>query len=148
MTGRKIGILALAGGMMGCLAAFTPDRSPLDDHPAYERARAHIKAGEYAAAIPIRHDLRVERPYSAEIFSQFGFSYRKLKDFAASRRYHDQALATDPTHIGANEYLGEWFVETGDLKAAQERLRLLRNLCGACEEAEDLADAIAKAGGN
>ena len=127
MMSRKIGILALAGCLVGCLAAFTPDRSPLDDHPAYERARAHIKAGGYAAAIPILHNLRAERPDSAEIFSQLGFAHRKLKDFVASRRFYDQALAMDPTHLGANEYLGEWFVEMGDLKAARERL----SFCGA-----------------
>ena len=54
-------------------------------------------------------------------------------------------MTYNPTHLGANEYLGEWYVETGDLAKAREQLAYLTGLCGKCEEAKDLAEAIRKA---
>jgi hypothetical protein len=53
----------------------------------------------------------------------------------------------NPDHIGALEYQGELFVMTGQLDRAKANLDRLNNLCGNCEEAEDLAKALAKAGG-
>ena len=52
----------------------------------------------------------------------------------------------DPRHLGANEYLGELYAETGKLDLAKERLAVLEAACGkSCEEREDLAKAIAAA---
>jgi tetratricopeptide (TPR) repeat protein len=125
--------------------AVGPTTSPLDDHPTYQRARAHIKAGEYAQAIPLLTQLRGEMPEAADVYNWLGFAHRKLKNYPQAKIFYDRALALEPSHLGANEYLGEWYVETGDLPKARERLETLRRLCGTCEEAEDLAKAIAAA---
>ena len=47
---------------------------------------------------------------------------------------------------GAREYLGELYVETGDLPKARDQLAVLEKLCPqGCEEREDLEQAIAAA---
>ena len=47
-----------------------------------------------------------------------------------------------PEHA-AREYLGELYVETGNMEKAKEQLAVLAKLCpGGCEEREDLQKAI------
>ena len=49
----------------------------------------------------------------------------------------------DGTVQGALEYLGELYVETGNMEKAKEQLVVLAKLCpGGCEEREDLQKAI------
>ena len=59
-------------------------------------------------------------------------------------RYYDRALAIDPHHLGALEYLGELYVEMGDVDAARRNLALLSELCPeGCEPLEELQEVIA-----
>ena len=53
------------------------------------------------------------------------------------------ALKINPAHLGALEYQGEMYVETGKLDNAKANLAVLKKLCGDCEQADDLAKAIA-----
>ncbi len=89
--------------------------------------------------------LKAEFKTSADLPNWLGFCHRKLKDYPRAKAFYDEALTYNPTHLGANEYLGEWYVETGDLAKAREQLAYLTGLCGNCEEARDLAEAIRKA---
>jgi tetratricopeptide (TPR) repeat protein len=147
MTGglRTIG-WALAIGLTAAPAlAVGPDTSPLDTHPSYVNAVDLIRRGDYAAAIRSLAIVRAEHPDSADVYNWLGFAHRKLKDYPTAKIFYDRALAIDPAHLGANEYLGEWYVETGDLARARERLTRLVALCGDCEEKRDLEAAIARA---
>jgi hypothetical protein len=55
-----------------------------------------------------------------------------------------QALAVNPDHRGANEYLGEAYLEINDLPKAEERLAHLINVCGqSCKETQELSKAVA-----
>ena len=58
--------------------------------------------------------------------------------------FYLKALKINPKHKGAHEYLGELYVETGQLAKAREMLADLEKLCGntSCEEYEDLEKAI------
>lgn len=51
-------------------------------------------------------------------------------------------MEIDPTHLGALEYQGELFLQIGDRTRAEANLALLEQLCGTCEQQEDLALAI------
>ena len=42
---------------------------------------------------------------------------------------YNKALAIDPKHRGANEYLGELYLQLGDLAKAEERLEKLDDIC-------------------
>jgi hypothetical protein len=47
-------------------------------------------------------------------------------------------------HLGANEYLGELYLETGQPELAEERLAVLKEACpDGCEELEELEVALA-----
>jgi Flp pilus assembly protein TadD len=127
-------------------AAVGPETSSLDTHPAYARAVALIRGGDFAAAIRDLEIVRSDHRDEADVYNWLGFAHRKLKDYSTAKIHYDRALALDPGHLGANEYLGEWYVETGDLDRARERLAHLERICGDCEEKRDLQAAIERAG--
>jgi hypothetical protein len=53
-------------------------------------------------------------------------------------------LQIDPQHRGANEYLGELYLQIGQLDKAEERLEVLDKECFfGCEEFDELKEAIA-----
>ena len=57
--------------------------------------------------------------------------------------YYTKAIEMAPEHKAAREYLGELYVETGNMEKAKEQLAVLAKLCpGGCEEREDLQKAI------
>ena len=69
---------------------------------------------------------------------------RKSGDYPKALTFYKKALDFDAEHKGAHEYLGELYVETGQLPKAREHLAVLERLCPqGCEEREDLAKAIA-----
>jgi len=143
--GAKGWLTALALLTAAPAAAVGPTTSTLDTHPSYVRAVELIKAGDYPAAIRSLEIVRSEHRDAADVYNWLGFAHRKLKDYPTAKLHYDRALALDPGHLGANEYLGEWYVETGDLERARERLAKLTELCGDCEERRDLAAAIERA---
>jgi len=57
---------------------------------------------------------------------------------------YERALWLDPDHRGALEYQGELFLLLGDVDKAEANLAHLEKVCpDDCEEAEELAEAIA-----
>lgn len=114
--------------------------------PAYAEAKASIDAGNYIAALPILLRLTVDEPQNADAWNLLGFTQRKLGEFDAAGAAYDTALTLNPAHLGALEYQGEMFIETGQMAAAVANLAKLKGLCADCEQAEDLAAAIGAAG--
>ncbi|MEK9721857.1 MAG: tetratricopeptide repeat protein, partial [Rhodospirillaceae bacterium] len=80
----------------------------------------------------------------ADTLNYMGYSYRKLKQFDKALAAYRKALAIKPEHRGANEYIGELYLETGQLEKAKERLKVLDSACFfGCEEYDTLKKAIA-----
>jgi tetratricopeptide (TPR) repeat protein len=105
-----------------------------------------VKAKDYAKAIPLLERSLNDNLRDADANNLLGYSYRKLGNTQTALVYYQRALAIDANHRGANEYLGELYVELNDLPKAQERLTKLTQLCGtSCEEYRDLKAAIDKA---
>lgn len=78
-----------------------------------------------------------------DILNYFGYTHRKLAAFDAAQNYYAQALTLNPDHLGATEYLGELYLELGDIKRARGQLAKLDALCDfGCAEREDLARLI------
>lgn len=74
-----------------------------------------------------------------DIITYEGYAWRKKGDYARAERYYRQALAIDPTHVGATEYYGELKVAEGDIAGARELLaRLDRECAFGCAEQEEL----------
>ncbi|MBW8846816.1 MAG: tetratricopeptide repeat protein [Burkholderiales bacterium] len=109
--------------------------------------RRLIAAKDWAGALAA---LRAQpQAASADWHNLMGYTLRKqaTPQFAEAESQYLEALRIDPGHRGANEYLGELYVMTGELAKARERLVVLEKLCpNGCEQRADLQRAIAAAG--
>ena len=115
------------------------------DAPDLTSVRAKIKAKDFKAAIAELTPM-LETHQHADVYNLLGFSLRKTGDAKQAYTFYRKALEFDPQHKGALEYLGELYVETGQLDKARENVALLKKLCPAgCEELADLEQAIAAA---
>lgn len=102
-----------------------------------------IGLGSYASAIPLLKKAIATDPSNPDAFSLMGFSLRKLGERDTALRYYTKALELAPEHLGANEYLGELYLEMSDLTRARERLDILETACGtSCNEYLKLEKAI------
>ncbi|MCH7937281.1 MAG: tetratricopeptide repeat protein [Proteobacteria bacterium] len=106
-------------------------------------AEKAVKAGNYNRAIELLQKVVAGDSQNADAWNYLGFSQRKLKKFDQALGAYRKALAIDPEHRGANEYLGELYLRTGNLAKAKERLKKLDDVCTfGCEEFDDLKQAI------
>jgi Flp pilus assembly protein TadD len=135
-----LGLLALPAAAQ---AAGTSSSSESDPPDLYEQAEELIDDEDYAEAIPLLQQSIQEKGEYADALNLLGYANRKLGDKAKAMTYYTKALNLEPNHLGANEYLGELYLEMNDLPKAEERLAVLKNACGDCEEYDDLEDEIA-----
>ncbi len=102
-----------------------------------------IDAGNYESAIDQLHDELDLDPDNPDILSLLGFSYRKTRQFEDALTFYQWALKVEPEHKGANEYLGELYLETNQLDKAVRQLEILDSLCTfSCKEYTKLKKAI------
>lgn len=114
---------------------------------AVATANALIEAGRFAEAKDLLLETVKSAPTSPDVLNLLGFTHRKTGVFDKARDYYDRALAINPNHLGALEYRGELFLETGDVAAARADLAALERACGiTCEEYLELAEKIAASG--
>jgi len=138
-------VCAAAITTLGSPVAFAVDTMTSKDAPDLTSVRAKIKAKDYKAAL-VELKTVADTHQHADVYSLMGFSLRKTGDFPTALTYYKKALDFDANHKGAREYLGELYVETGDLSKAREQLAVLEKLCPqGCEEREDLEKALASA---
>jgi Flp pilus assembly protein TadD len=153
MSRSKLGralVAALLFGVGSVLA--TPsqavDTTSTREAPDLAAVRAKVKAKEWKSAIADLNGMIDKGVQHADVYNLLGFSLRKSGDLATAYTFYRKALDFDPEHKGALEYLGELYVERGELAKAREHVVLIRKLCPqGCEELEDLEKAIAEAPG-
>ena len=121
--------------------------APAAKAATYDDAEHRVAAGNYRDAIPILPAIVKAEPNNTDALNLMGFSLRKTGQTDLALQYYNRALSLQPKHLGANEYLGELYVELGQVDKAKERLAILRGACGNCRQAADLADFIAKGPG-
>lgn len=112
--------------------------------PTLADVRVMIKSQRWDAAIRTLKAIVANSPNNADALNLLGYSLRKSGDYDNAQGFYLKALKINPRHKGANEYLGELYVETGQLAKAKAQLEVLAKLCGntTCEEYQDLAEAI------
>jgi tetratricopeptide (TPR) repeat protein len=134
---------ALAFASPAALAVDTPVSK---DAPDLTAVRAKIKAKDFKSALVDLNGMIDKGVQHADVYNLMGFSLRKTGDYPKALTFYKKALDFDADHKGAHEYLGELYVETGQIPKAKEHLAILEKLCPqGCEEREDLAEAIAAA---
>ena len=118
-----------------CVAAATVDKPKTDKQGMiYDYGRSLAQAGEYERAIdalrlaPDQNDPRV--------LNYLGFSHRKLGRMDEALGYYHAAIAQNPDFSLVREYLGEAYIQLGQLESAREQLTEIERICGgrACSE--------------
>jgi tetratricopeptide (TPR) repeat protein len=103
-----------------------------------------VATKEWAEAIVQLEEADKAQPNNADTNNLLGFSNRKFGKLDVSLAYYKKALAVDPKHLGAHEYLGELYLMMKDPAKAKTELATLSTLCGVkCEQYLDLKKAIA-----
>jgi Flp pilus assembly protein TadD len=135
----------LIGTCVAASGALAVDVVTSRDAPDLTSVRAKIKAKDFKAAIAELTPM-LETHQHADVYNLLGFSLRKTGDAKQAYTFYRKALEFDPEHKGALEYLGELYVETGQIDKARENVALLKKLCPTgCEELADLEQANAAA---
>ena len=138
-------MLALVGAVPGATGALAVDTITSRDAPDLTSVRAKIKAKDFKAALAELTPMLATYQH-ADVYNLMGFCLRKTGDYQQAYTFYRKALDFDPAHKGALEYLGELYVETGQVEKAKENVVRLRELCpNGCEELADLEKALAAA---
>ena len=99
----------------------------------------------YEAARDLAYNLRYEEAIETlklasnqndpRILNYLGYSTRKLGDVEAGLKYYRTALKADPDYTLVREYMGEAFLQLGQVDKAQEQLAEIKSRCGTqCQE--------------
>jgi Flp pilus assembly protein TadD len=140
-------VMAAGGGGESSPSAASTGK-PVD--PNFARAKAMIEARDYRNALPLLQQVVTKDGRNADAYNLMGYAMRMSGDANGSLVYYQQALAIDPKHLGAHEYIGEAYLMLGRPAEADQHLARLDSLCVfGCNEYRMLKAAIAsyKAGG-
>jgi Tfp pilus assembly protein PilF len=138
----SFGLAASAFAAGGGGGAEQPAAKPAD--PNYTRAKAMIEGRDYANALPLLQQVVTKDPKNADAYNLMGFATRKSGNANGSLQYYQQALAIDPRHLGAHEYIGEAYLMLDQPAQAEQHLARLDSLCVfGCAEYRLLKTAVA-----
>ena len=113
------------------------------EDPQYAEGVKAIKAKEYAKAIPLFEGVISRDGNNADAYNWMAYAIRKNGDPAKALPHYQKALALDPKHKGAHEYIGEAYLMLDNLPKAKEHLKALDSLCFfPCGEYRDLKRAV------
>ncbi len=87
---------------------------------------------------------RIKWQEQPRVLNLVGYNTRKLGDIDKGLDYYHRALQLDPNYLLAREYLGEGYLQKGDLAKAKEQLAEIGARCsgGDCHEYGKLERAI------
>ena len=135
-------VVSIAGGT-GALAAGAGGSSASDDDDALRGARELISQERYEDALATLERVVAADERDADAWNLVGYSLRKLGRYAAAMEGYARALALDPRHTEAIEYLGELHLALDDLAEAEKQLERLGEICrSGCDEYDELKEAI------
>jgi tetratricopeptide (TPR) repeat protein len=131
-------------------ALFSARAEPTEDAPAaamrdadYAAGKAAMERKDWAEAVRRLQLAAVRDPDSADLQNHLGYSYRNLRNFPAALQHYQRAIALNPRHRGAHEYIGEAYLMLDDLPNAEKHVTALRGICLLpCEELADLEKAV------
>lgn len=135
----------LATGAWAAGSSSSSSAPRISKNDTYDKAVRAVNSGDYRGAVTMLKDVVASDARNADAWNYLGFSNRKLKHYDNALAAYQEALAINPDHRGANEYLGELYLDMGNLPKAKERLQRLDDVCTfGCEEYDDLKAAIKK----
>jgi len=128
---------AMSGGAVEKTSFLSPYGTDALD-TQYFASVALINQGKYAEAFDDLYLTAAAAGPHPDITTYMGYTQRKLGNYDVAKTYYAMALEVAPNHKGANEYLGELYVETGEMDKAYAQLAKLETICtfGCIEENE------------
>jgi predicted Zn-dependent protease len=141
-------ILALCFGCGTALAAGDPGGSSVPaapKDPVMEKVAAATRVQDWPAAQAILKDALARNPQNPDYHNLYAYTVRKgpNPDMSLVFQQYNEALAIDPKHKQAHEYLGEAYLMVGNVAKAKEHLAQLDKICFLpCSEYSDLKKAI------
>jgi len=141
---RRVRILAALFIVLCSQASWAADTEPSTPGTPSEltQARQLIDQKNWTGAVDVLGSFTRANPGNADGFNLLGYSLRHLKRYDESLAAYNKALTIDPKHRGAHEYIGEAYIQLGQLDKAKQHLDALDKLCFLpCEEYRDLKRA-------
>jgi tetratricopeptide (TPR) repeat protein len=148
-------IAALAACLLAAASAFAagggggggPDPAearPAD--PVMEAIQAAVAKPDWPRARELAREGVAKNAASADYHNMYAYTLRMgaSPQMDLVFKHYNEALRLDPKHRGAHEYLGEAYLQTGNLEKAKEQLQTLDKLCFfPCKEFTTLKKAVA-----
>lgn len=118
------------------------DKTSLNEHDAtYETGRELAKAGRFGEAIMVLAS--IADAADPRVFSTLGYSHRMQGRIEVGLGYYEEALRLDPDFAPAREYMGEAYLQKGDVDGARRQLSEIGKRCGSgCAEYVELERRI------
>ncbi|HEX7250021.1 MAG TPA: tetratricopeptide repeat protein [Burkholderiales bacterium] len=114
--------------------------------PVMEKVAAATRNQDWPAAQAVLKEALAKSPQNPDYHNLYAYTVRKgpNPDMSLVFQHYNQALAIDPKHKQAHEYLGEAYLMVGNVAKAKEHLAQLDKICFLpCSEYSDLKKAIA-----
>lgn len=143
LSAAVVAIALACGGAPAFAAGGNTLSSTVAEDPDWAAAKAAIAQKNYDQATPLLQRAVEKDPANADAWNYLGYVTARADSHEAALGYYGKALALQPRHRGANEYLGELYLKMGDLAKAEERLKVLDDACFfGCAEYDLLKKAV------
>jgi tetratricopeptide (TPR) repeat protein len=103
-------------------------QSRLDDKDIYENGRALALAGRYDEAISVL--VMAKDKTDPGILTYLGYAHRKSGRIGVGLGYYQEALVNNPNATLTREYMGEAYLQLGDLAGARQQLAEIEKRVG------------------
>jgi tetratricopeptide (TPR) repeat protein len=115
--------------------------SSLSNDDIYNYGRMLALNGKYGEAIEVL-SLASDKS-DPRILNYLGYSHRKQGRVEVGLGYYEEALKANPDYTLAREYMGEAYIQLGDVASAQAQLSEIEKRCGTgCDEYTELSKQI------
>jgi Flp pilus assembly protein TadD len=120
-----------------------PKAAPVVLDADYVAGKAAVDARDWKRAIELFSRAAGRDADNANIQNYLGFANRNDGNWEVAMKHYRTALALNPEHRGATEYMGHAYLLRGNLQLAQGQLARLERICSrGCEEYASLSKAI------
>jgi len=103
-------------------------KSELDDDTLYKAARELAYDGQYDHSLKVL--AAMSKQSESRVLTYYGFNHRKAGRVNLGNMYYQMALAINPDNLLVRSYMGQGYVESGNLQAAKIQLVEIRRRGG------------------
>ena len=145
MNAKSVAAILLFAVANAAYAADTSGPTSRPD-PMLDRYHAAAERQDWKSAAAAMNEALAADSRNADYHSLYAYALRRSGsgDMDVVFKHYNEALRLDPKHRGAHEYIGEAYLQVGNVAKAKEHLSALDKICFfGCSEYNDLKKAIA-----